>query len=215
MKRLMLLALALFAGAAVARGPQGTINGPAANGAFPAGDTQPVSFAIAVDAKKATCSTFLLTGGVQGRCDMTPLFADGFVLHGSVTTTGKTNETTTVPYDILVSPPFNCTPSSKTATACSVIIQSRALVSAPPVVVPPPAEPPPVIAPPPEPVTYTWNYIGTERTPFTLTTTRTVRFGVDPVWVEKSLEAGAYLCAVDVFTDPLPGQGKRCWLRVP
>lgn len=215
MKRLLFISSLLLAGVAQARSPQGTINGPSANGAFPAGDTQPVTFAIAVEAKKATCTTFLLTGGVQGKCDLTPLFSDGFVLHGNVTTTGKTNETTTVPYDILVSPPFNCTPSSKTASACSIIIQARAVATAPPVVTPPPVTPPVVTPPAPA---YTWAFLKNQFSSFDIGGPVVVRYGKDPRWVQTTVNGYTMCTATGLgVVDPAPEleSGKTCEVRTP
>ncbi len=231
MRFLLVLAFIIFCpGLSEARGPIGYINGSAANGAFPAGDNQPVTFALSVDAKKTACTTFVLTGGVQGKCDMTALFVDGFVMHGKATTISKTGGVFDAPYDILVSPPFNCIASGK-AAACSVIIQAKAVAgTVPPVVTPPvttpPTTTPPVVTPPTTtPVNYTWSYGGTNGTSLTFTKSTVVRWGrpdvisaakPDGTWVEKTFPAGTYTCSDDMFSDkvdPLPGQGKYCYVR--
>jgi Domain of unknown function (DUF4832)/Domain of unknown function (DUF4874) len=67
-------------------------------------------------------------------------------------------------------------------------------------------------APNPEP-TATWTKIANEKQNFTVSGTKTVRYGADSRWVQKSVTNSGY-CGNDFFgSDPAPGVVKRCELR--
>lgn len=63
--------------------------------------------------------------------------------------------------------------------------------------------------PDPEP-TATWTKIADEKNSFTVSGTKTVRYGIDSRWVQKSVTGSGY-CGNDFFgRDPAPGVVKRC-----
>jgi cell division septation protein DedD len=58
----------------------------------------------------------------------------------------------------------------------------------------------------------TWTKIADEKTNFRLSETKTVRFGTDNRWLERTLNAGTHYCHRSIFggTDPAEGVFKRC-----
>lgn len=70
-----------------------------------------------------------------------------------------------------------------------------------------------VFTPPSTPVNYIWTKVADEWGSFTLTTTKNVRYGLDGIWFEKLLPAGAVQCNNTTFGDPVPGKKKICQVR--
>ena len=59
--------------------------------------------------------------------------------------------------------------------------------------------------------TSTWKWIANEWGKFTLSSQRTVRYGVTGKWVQKTLPAGTYSCTNSFFgKDPAYGAAKHC-----
>jgi hypothetical protein len=59
--------------------------------------------------------------------------------------------------------------------------------------------------------TITWTKVADEYKEFTLTSTQIVRYGAGDKWVEKTLDAGKYLCGNELFgSDPVKGTQKAC-----
>jgi hypothetical protein len=56
----------------------------------------------------------------------------------------------------------------------------------------------------------TWTQIAYEHGSFTLTATTTVRYGINTSWIQKTLNAGTYVCDNALFTDPAVGSPKVC-----
>ena len=61
--------------------------------------------------------------------------------------------------------------------------------------------------------TATWTKIADEKTSFTVSGTKTVRYGVDSRWVQKSITGEGYCGNWYFGSDPAPGVVKRCELR--
>lgn len=59
--------------------------------------------------------------------------------------------------------------------------------------------------------TSSWKWIANENGKFTLSAQKTVRFGANGKYTQKSLAAGTYTCSVSFFgTDPIKGSFKTC-----
>jgi len=59
--------------------------------------------------------------------------------------------------------------------------------------------------------TSSWDLIANENGSFTLSSQRTVRYGISGKWVQKSLAAGTYSCTDSLFgRDPARRSTKRC-----
>ena len=55
-----------------------------------------------------------------------------------------------------------------------------------------------------------WKWIANENGKFTLSSQKTVRYGANSKYVQKSLAAGTYTCSNSFFGDPIKGSFKHC-----
>jgi hypothetical protein len=59
--------------------------------------------------------------------------------------------------------------------------------------------------------TTSWKWIANEWNKFSVSSQRTVRYGITGKWVQKTVAAGTYSCTNTFFgKDPAPGSTKRC-----
>lgn len=206
--RRLLVALALLAASAAQADPNVLTQDAYPNTA----PNQPTGAYLKVDeAKTLPCALVVLKAGTKdAKCEVGVLGPGTFILQMVNTRDGV--EVAGDRYVMKASLPYSCQ-KYLTTRVCNV--SYAALVKVPPVVAPPVV--PPVVVPPVTPPTATtWEYGTTENQPFTLATSRVVRFGRNDTWIEKTLAAGTYTCGLALFgSDPVPGQGKYCELGAP
>jgi hypothetical protein len=103
---------------------------------------------------------------------------------------------------------FGSDPASGVVKSCEVLQSNTTTPTTP-------TNPNPTNPTNPTSPTATWTKIADEKTNFTLTETKTIRFGTDNRWLERTLTAGTHYCHRSIFggSDPAEGVFKRCEVR--